>query len=154
MKNKADQLLLIILMAAAMLARSDLEADQAECKDQLMSLTPCLGYVSGEGKTPTAQCCSVVAGKLNTTLKCMCILVKDRDEPGLGVKIDPMLALSLPNMCHSPSKASRCIGLLGLSPTSKEAQVFVQFDNTTTPNAGTQPLPDSSMTESYVPIHK
>jgi hypothetical protein len=89
---------------------SDLAADKRECNEQLASLSACLPFVGGDTKVPTPACCSGLRQEISKTEKCLCILVKDRNEPDLGFKINATLALSLPSICHAPANVSACPG--------------------------------------------
>ncbi|KAL0714741.1 hypothetical protein Bca4012_021720 [Brassica carinata] len=53
------------------------------------------------------------------TRRCLCTLVKDRDDPGLGIKV----AMSLPSTCHVPANISqRPESSYGLTCLSNEAR--------------------------------
>ncbi|KAJ8637898.1 hypothetical protein MRB53_012165 [Persea americana] len=139
--------ILVFLMVG--FARSDLASDRNECATQLAGLATCLPYVQGESKTPTPDCCSGLKQVVAKSRKCVCILVKDRDDPNLGFKINATLALKLPGDCSSPFNATECIDLLHLAPNSSDAQVFKQFqstletNNTTTNGAKASPSTSS-----------
>ncbi|KAG8081030.1 hypothetical protein GUJ93_ZPchr0007g3206 [Zizania palustris] len=45
---------------------------------------------------------------LQTSRKCLCVLVKDRDDPNLGLKINVTKALALPSLCNAPANISEC----------------------------------------------
>ncbi|KMS98801.1 hypothetical protein BVRB_3g068760 [Beta vulgaris subsp. vulgaris] len=128
-----NQATFVLLLLAATLATvsSDFSKDKAECQEQLITLSSCLNYVAGEAKAPSPQCCTVLHKKLNVSKKCLCILVKDRNEPSLGLKLNATRALMLPSICHTPSSSLVCIGLLHLDPKSPEARVFVELANST-----------------------
>ncbi|EEE66751.1 hypothetical protein OsJ_23458 [Oryza sativa Japonica Group] len=119
-------------MAMAMSAvRGDFAADRAECADKLMALSTCLTFVqdgaSGGAAAPTPDCCSGLKAVLAASRKCLCVLIKDRDDPNLGLKINVTKALSLPQLCNAPANISDCPRLLNLPPNSKDAQIFEQF---------------------------
>ncbi|XP_047072295.1 non-specific lipid transfer protein GPI-anchored 14-like [Lolium rigidum] len=105
----------------------DFAADQKECSDKLVSLATCLTFVQGQAPSPTPDCCAGLKTVLQTGRKCLCVLVKDRDDPGLGLKINVTRALGLPAACSAPANISDCPRLLNLPPNSKDAQVFEQF---------------------------
>ncbi|KAJ8574106.1 hypothetical protein K7X08_025911 [Anisodus acutangulus] len=111
-------------------SRADLDKDKEECGNQLVSLATCLPYASGEAKAPTPDCCIGLKEVLDKNKKCICILVKDRNDPSLGLKIDATRALSLPTQCHAPpdtANVSMCLDLLHLAPNSPDAKVFQDF---------------------------
>ncbi|PON90948.1 Bifunctional inhibitor/plant lipid transfer protein/seed storage helical domain containing protein [Trema orientale] len=116
---------------------SDFEQDKAECADKLVALATCLPFVGGEAKNPTPDCCSGFKQVVEKSTKCLCVLIKDRNNPNLGLKINTTLALQLPSDCHAPFNVTSCIDLLHLKPGSSEAKEFEGFakslkGNTTT----------------------
>ncbi|CAN0899704.1 Non-specific lipid transfer protein GPI-anchored 13 [Linum grandiflorum] len=141
-------ILVAIVMAAAGIATASLEQDKQECTSKLMGLAPCLTYVTGGSKAPTLDCCSGLKQVMEKSTKCLCLLIKDRDDPDLGIKVNISLAASLPNTCHSPANVSDCVSILHLVPNSTDAKKFDGLDdliskgingsgtNTTTPTTG------------------
>ncbi|KAI7755153.1 hypothetical protein M8C21_026023 [Ambrosia artemisiifolia] len=103
------------------------DKDKEECAEQLAGLATCLPYVGGNAKSPTPDCCSGLKQVLNTNKKCLCVVVKDRNDPDLGLTINVTLALGLPNVCHAPANVTKCPELLHLAPNSTDAQVFYQY---------------------------
>lgn len=101
--------LLLLLLLLLGFASSNLDQDRAECADQLVGLATCLPYVGGDAKTPTLDCCTGIKQVLKKSKKCLCVLIKDRDDPNLGLKINATLALALPSACHAPSNISECV---------------------------------------------
>uniref|UniRef100_A0A2P2QUN7 Bifunctional inhibitor/plant lipid transfer protein/seed storage helical domain-containing protein n=1 Tax=Rhizophora mucronata TaxID=61149 RepID=A0A2P2QUN7_RHIMU len=130
-KNVTLSIPSILVLMLACLASSDLAQDRAECANQLASLATCLPYVGGQAKAPTLDCCSGLKQVLDKSKKCLCILIKDRDDPNLGLKINATLAATLPSSCHAPANVTECINLLHLSPSSPDAKVFAGFANLT-----------------------
>lgn len=94
------------------LVTSDVNQDKAECTDKLIGLANCLPFVSGQSKTPTIDCCTGVKDVVNKSKRCLCILIKDHDDPNLGFSINVTLALKLPDDCKSPTNVTQCIGKL------------------------------------------
>ncbi|KAL2466268.1 Bifunctional inhibitor/lipid-transfer protein/seed storage 2S albumin superfamily protein [Abeliophyllum distichum] len=123
----------VILMIVGCVS-SDFAQDKKECANQLLSLSSCIGFVSGEVKAPTPSCCTELRKDMMNNMLCLCILVRDRNEPSLGFKLNATLALRLPSVCHVQSNATACPDLLHLAPNSPEAQVFEQFGSS--PTAG------------------
>lgn len=101
-----SSLLLLMLLG---FASSNIDQDKAECADQVVALATCLPYVGGDSKAPTIDCCTGLKQVLDKSKKCLCILIKDRDDPSLGLKINATLAATLPSACHSPANVSECI---------------------------------------------
>ena len=90
---------------------SNVDQDRAECADQVVGLATCLPYVGGEARAPTPDCCSGLKVVLEKSKKCLCVLIKDRNDPSLGLKVNLTLALGLPNACHAPANIQDCIGI-------------------------------------------
>ncbi|KAI3915329.1 hypothetical protein MKX01_035588 [Papaver californicum] len=107
----------------------DVGKDTQECATQLVGLATCLPYAGGTAKAPTPDCCTGLKQVLTTSRKCLCVLVKDRNDPSLGLKINSTLALGLPSVCKAKANISECLTLLHLSPSSPEAKVFEDFNS-------------------------
>ncbi|KAI3809478.1 hypothetical protein L1987_25454 [Smallanthus sonchifolius] len=118
---------LAITMVLVGLSKGDFDKDKKQCADTLVGLATCLPYVSNQAKAPTTDCCAKLKPVLDKNRVCLCILVKDRDEPGLGVKINATLALGLPDSCHLPSNITECPKLMNLPPNSPEAKIFEDY---------------------------
>ncbi|KAI6685584.1 hypothetical protein NL676_031497 [Syzygium grande] len=144
-------LLAAALTAAAVMgsARSDLAQDRAECADQLAGLAGCLPYVGGDAKSPTIDCCTGLKAVLDKSKKCLCILIKDRDDPNLGLKINATLALGLPTACHSPANITQCVDLLHLPANSTDAKLFEGATSSrAVSNSTTKPAASANSTSS------
>ncbi|KAG2632354.1 non-specific lipid transfer protein GPI-anchored 14-like [Panicum virgatum] len=120
-------LVLVVVAAAADGVGGDFAADRAECSDKLVGLATCLTYVQDEAAAPTPDCCAGLKTVLQTSRKCLCVLVKDKDDPNLGLKLNVTKALGLPALCKASANISDCPRLLNLAPNSKEGQVFEQY---------------------------
>ncbi|KAE9617115.1 hypothetical protein Lal_00034683 [Lupinus albus] len=145
--HNTNSLVVHFLFLASMVvgnAMSDSSKDKEECTEQLAGIATCLPYVSNEAKAPTPTCCSGLKQVLKTNKKCLCIIIKDRNDPDIGsLQINATLALSLPNICNDPANVSKCPELLHMDPKSREAQVFYQL-NKSSSNDGTSPAPNPS----------
>ncbi|GAB4835127.1 hypothetical protein Ancab_000036 [Ancistrocladus abbreviatus] len=141
MGPKPSGLLVLIMMIMTVVefasADDQLTKDKQECAPQLGVLAPCLSYVSGNGdaKTPTPDCCAGLKQVLKSSKRCLCLLVKYKDDPSLGLKINTTAALSLPTVCHAPANVSECPALLHLPPNSPDAKVFDDFAKGATGNS-------------------
>ncbi|KAL5198232.1 hypothetical protein ABZP36_001744 [Zizania latifolia] len=98
----------VAVMSVAAAVAGDFAADRAECSDKLAGLATCLTYVQDEAVAPTPDCCAGLKTVLQTSRKCLCVLVKDRDDPNLGLKINVTKALALPSLCNAPANISDC----------------------------------------------
>ncbi|KAK6945404.1 Plant organelle RNA recognition domain [Dillenia turbinata] len=145
--NVALGIICILLSAMTYCLNADLAEDKKECGNQLASLSPCLDFVEGNSKAPSKQCCVDLGKMITTTKKCLCVLVKDRNDANLSFKVNATLALSLPFICHAPANISECPDLLHLPPNSTDAQVFLQFSSPSVPSVSSNaPMEASSAT--------
>ena len=93
-------------------AKADSSKDKEECTEQLAGLATCLPYVGGGAKAPTPDCCSGLKQVLKNNKKCLCVIIKDRNDPDLGgLQINVTLALGLPTVCNAPANVSKCPGI-------------------------------------------
>ncbi|KAI3688247.1 hypothetical protein L1987_81958 [Smallanthus sonchifolius] len=127
-------LVMVVLMGVT---KADIEKDKQQCADKLVGLATCLTYVGGEAPAPPKDCCTGLKQVLSKSMVCLCVLIKDHNDPSLNLKINDTLALGLPDSCHTPTNVSECVGLLHLQPGSPDAKVFEDFakgikSNTTT----------------------
>ncbi|GER57388.1 lipid-transfer protein [Striga asiatica] len=84
--------------------------DKQECAQSLAGLATCLPYVGGSARTPTSDCCTGLKQILKTNKKCLCVVVKDGNDPDLSLGINVTLALGLPQACNQPANVSQCPG--------------------------------------------
>ncbi|KAK7854185.1 protein yls3 [Quercus suber] len=75
-----------------------------ECAQQLAILATCLPYVGGQAKAPSLYCCTGLKKVLKDNKKCSCVIIRDRNDPELGLQINVTLALGLPLVCHALAK--------------------------------------------------
>ncbi|EER93260.1 hypothetical protein BDA96_01G051600 [Sorghum bicolor] len=136
----------VVLSVSAGVARADFAKDRAMCADKLMGLATCLTFVQDKAtaRAPTPDCCAGLKQVVAASKMCMCVLVKDRDEPALGFKINVTRAMDLPSLCSNPATFSDCPKILGMSPDAPEAEIFKEYakkhegqNGTTIPAAAT-----------------
>ncbi|KAH9710399.1 AAI domain-containing protein [Citrus sinensis] len=120
-------LVIVLMMISSSGTMADKAKDREECTNQLVGLSTCLPYVGGDAKAPTPDCCSGLKQVLKNDKKCLCVIIRDMNDPELGLNINVTLTLGLPSVCHAPANVSQCPALLHLDPNSPEAQVFYQF---------------------------
>ncbi|XVF30553.1 hypothetical protein REPUB_Repub16aG0067900 [Reevesia pubescens] len=140
---KLGMLLVLVMIMQVSSAMADSAQDKEECTQQLVGLATCLPYVEGDAKAPTPDCCSGLKQVLKNNKKCLCVIIKDRNDPDLGLNLNVTLALSLPSVCNAPANVSKCPELLHMDPNSPEAQVFYQLLNSSNSGAHS-PAPSST----------
>ncbi|XP_021291425.1 non-specific lipid-transfer protein-like protein At2g13820 isoform X2 [Herrania umbratica] len=117
----------LVLLLVAMLCTRTMA--QSDCTSVLITMAPCLNYVTGSSSTPSASCCSQLANVVQSQPQCLCMALNGGGA-SLGVSINQTLALALPVLCNvktppvSKCNASSPQGLPGGSadtPSSSSA---------------------------------
>ncbi|KAL1200709.1 Non-specific lipid transfer protein GPI-anchored 6 [Cardamine amara subsp. amara] len=125
MEHTTRTLIITIVITLIGFGSSDLAKDREECTNQLIALSTCIPYVGGDSKAPTKDCCKGFGQVIAKSEKCICILIKDKDDPELGIKFNATLAAHLPTICHiAAPNISKCISLLQIPPNSTLAKEF------------------------------
>ncbi|KAM7462821.1 hypothetical protein LguiA_030942 [Lonicera macranthoides] len=66
------------------------------CNNAIMSLEPCLSYVTDNSESPSSSCCSSLASVVETQPECLCGLINGGSIPN----IDRQRVLGLPATCN------------------------------------------------------
>ncbi|RZB61718.1 protein YLS3-like [Glycine soja] len=101
-------LVLAITLVLVSHAMGDSAKDKQKCAESLTGVATCLPYLGADAKAPTADCCSGLTQAMKTNKKCVCLILKDRDDPDLGLKINMTIAVGLPSLCKTPDNLSQC----------------------------------------------
>ncbi|CAN6298170.1 unnamed protein product [Urochloa humidicola] len=99
------------LLLAAASAQSSGGSGGSDCTSALVSLSPCMDYISGNGSsTPSASCCSQLKSVVQSKPQCLCAAIGGGSSSSLGgVTIDRDRALGLPAACNVQTPpASQC----------------------------------------------
>ncbi|GLJ07989.1 hypothetical protein SUGI_0079090 [Cryptomeria japonica] len=82
---------------------------QSSCTTGLVSLSPCLSYISGNQTTPSQGCCTALATVVKNNPSCLCQLLTGNNQ--LGIPINQTRALALPGECKvTTPPVSQCQG--------------------------------------------
>ncbi|XP_043693804.1 non-specific lipid transfer protein GPI-anchored 5-like isoform X2 [Telopea speciosissima] len=100
---------------------------QSSCTNALVSMSPCLNYITGNSSTPSSSCCSQLASVVKSQPQCLCQVLSGGGS-SLGINVNQTQALALPGACNvqTPS-VSKCNGTASPSPT----------ETPSTPSSGT-----------------
>ncbi|KAL6638028.1 hypothetical protein ACP70R_025600 [Stipagrostis hirtigluma subsp. patula] len=100
---------LCLAMAAALMAcRCAAQPTGSGCLPELVRLSPCMDYMSGNATTPDAPCCSALSALLRSSPACLCTVLGGT-AASLGVAIDGARAPQLPAACKVQAPpASQC----------------------------------------------
>lgn len=111
--NRANVVGLVVIMVMFMMVLCDgATVESSKCRSAIVSLSPCLNYVSGNSSSPSHPCCSQLANVVRSEPRCLCVLVSG-GHSSASLNINETLALGLPKACdvHTPP-VSRCDGML------------------------------------------
>ncbi|KAD5803679.1 hypothetical protein E3N88_15039 [Mikania micrantha] len=83
-------------------------AQSSGCTSVLISLSPCLNYISGNTSTPSSGCCTQLASVVRSQPQCLCQVLNGGGS-SLGLTINQTQALELPKACNVQTPpASQC----------------------------------------------
>lgn len=123
----ASGVVLVVVAMAALWAGAG--AQSSDCSNVLISLSPCLNYITGNSSTPSSRCCSQLGSVVRSQPQCLC-QVLNGGASALGINVNQTLALALPGACRLQTPPiSRCNGQISL-PKSLKLQVFKSFNFT------------------------
>ena len=100
--------LLVLMSVMEMVSYTMVDAakDTEECAQQLVGPATCLPYVGGQAKASTPYCYTSLKQVLKDNKKCLCVIIRDRNDLELGLQINVTLALDQPSVCLAPAKVS------------------------------------------------
>ncbi|CAN6171092.1 unnamed protein product [Urochloa humidicola] len=86
----------ILLLAGGASAQSP--SPSSKCTTVLVSLSPCLNYISGNESTAPATCCAQLGKVVQSDPQCLCVAL-NADPASLGLSVNRTRALGLPDAC-------------------------------------------------------
>lgn len=100
----------VVMVVMAMLY-AGASAQSSSCTSVIVSLSPCLNYITGNSSTPSSGCCSQLKSVLGSQPQCLC-QVLNGGASSLGININQTQALALPNACkvQTSYSTSQCKG--------------------------------------------
>ncbi|KAK4587362.1 hypothetical protein RGQ29_024178 [Quercus rubra] len=113
---------------------------QSSCSNVIISMSPCLNYITGNSSTPSSSCCSQLASVVRSQPQCLC-QVLNGGGASLGININQTLALALPGACNVQTPPiSRCNA--AASPAASPAG-STESSNTTPSGSGSKTVPST-----------
>lgn len=98
---------LVLVLVAMFLARS---AAQSDCTNVIISMSPCLNYITGNSSTPSSGCCSQLSSVVRSSPQCLCQVLNGGGS-SLGINVNQTQALALPGACNVQTPPiSQCNG--------------------------------------------
>ncbi|XP_062188534.1 non-specific lipid transfer protein GPI-anchored 5-like [Phragmites australis] len=111
----AAMMLVVTLLAGGASAQSP--SPSSQCTSVLVSLSPCLNYISGNESTAPASCCSQLGKVVQSDPQCLCVAL-NADPASLGLNVNRTRVLGLPDACKVKTPdISNCKGAAA-APTS------------------------------------
>ncbi|KAG5246230.1 non-specific lipid-transfer protein [Salix suchowensis] len=90
------EVLLAISLAATLCAGA---MAQSSCTNVIISMSPCLNYITGNSSSPSSSCCTQLANVVKSQPQCLCEVVNG-GASSLGVNVNQTQALALPSACN------------------------------------------------------
>ncbi|KAG9158380.1 hypothetical protein Leryth_013125 [Lithospermum erythrorhizon] len=75
-------------------------AQSSDCMNVLISMAPCLNYITGNSSAPSSGCCSQLATVVRSQPRCLCQVLDGSGMSSLGMNINQTQALELPGACN------------------------------------------------------
>ncbi|CAN6726182.1 unnamed protein product [Malus baccata var. baccata] len=98
---------LVLVLVTMFFARA---AAQSSCTNVIISMSPCLSYITGNSSTPSSGCCSQLASVVASSPQCLCEVLNGGGS-SLGVNVNRTQALALPGACNVQTPPlSQCNG--------------------------------------------
>ncbi|KAH0464287.1 hypothetical protein IEQ34_007073 [Dendrobium chrysotoxum] len=109
MALKGSQSILVIFFFMSSLFAVTTAQSSSSCQSALLSLSPCLNFITGKDTTPSSSCCTQLGSVVKSEPQCLCLLLNGDAASGLGISINKTQALELPTVCkvQTPS-VSQC----------------------------------------------
>ncbi|KAJ6721522.1 BIFUNCTIONAL INHIBITOR/LIPID-TRANSFER PROTEIN/SEED STORAGE 2S ALBUMIN SUPERFAMILY PROTEIN [Salix viminalis] len=85
-------MVLVSMLCAGAMAQSD-------CTSVLISMSPCLNYITGNSSTPSSQCCTQLSSVVRSSPQCLCQVLKGGGS-SLGINVNQTQAIALPGACN------------------------------------------------------
>ncbi|KAK4388612.1 hypothetical protein Sango_2467800 [Sesamum angolense] len=94
-----QQVTMTLVLVLATMLWADVTAQSSDCTNVLISMSPCLNYISGNSSTPSSTCCSQLSTVVRSQLQCLCQVLNGGGS-NLGLNINQTQALALPKACN------------------------------------------------------
>ncbi|KAK3126503.1 hypothetical protein QOZ80_7AG0557640 [Eleusine coracana subsp. coracana] len=128
----------MILLMSGGGASAQSPSPSSSCTSVLVSLSPCLNYISGNESTAPASCCTQLGKVVQSDPQCLCVAL-NADTAALGLNVNRTRALGLPDECKVKTPpVSDCKKAGAGAPATSPAA------GDTTPASGSKTTPSTS----------
>ncbi|XP_052190526.1 non-specific lipid transfer protein GPI-anchored 5-like [Diospyros lotus] len=145
---------LALAVMTVLLAGAGVAAQQSSsgCSNVLISLSPCLNYITGNSSTPSSGCCSQLGSVVRSQPQCLCEVLNGGGS-SLGIEVNQTQAVALPGACNVQTPpVSRCNA--AASPAGSPSET-PEPDTDPSSGAGSKTVPStdaSSAAEMTIPL--
>lgn len=94
-RMKNIMLLVGLMMMPILWAGATAQSSTPSCMNVLLSLSPCLNYITGNSSAPSSSCCAQLANVVQSTPRCLCEVFNGGGS-SLGLTINQTQAMTLP----------------------------------------------------------
>lgn len=118
MEARKMELSIVLAMVALLLWAGEAMAQSSDCSNVLISLSPCLNYITGNSSMPSPSCCSQLSTVVRSQPQCLCQVLNNRGGASAigGLNVNQTLALALPGVCRIQiPPITRCNGKISLN---------------------------------------
>ncbi|KAK9747742.1 hypothetical protein RND81_02G012600 [Saponaria officinalis] len=143
MKNVA--IILITLSTMCYMSSVAQTGISSSCTNVLVTLSPCLNYITGNSSAPGSSCCTQLATVVKSSPQCLCEVINSGGGSiASSLNINQTQALNLPNVCDVKTPPlSSCSKASASSPSKSPA--------TTSPTTTTTPSSTSTVGSKTTP---
>ncbi|KAL6191208.1 hypothetical protein ACLB2K_037599 [Fragaria x ananassa] len=128
---------LVLVLVAMFLARSEAQSD---CTNVIISMSPCLNYITGNSSTPSSGCCSQLSSVVRSSPQCLCQVLNGGGS-SLGINVNQTQALALPGACNVQTPPNgQCNAA---SPAGSPAGTPDDSSNTVPSGSGSKTVPST-----------
>ncbi|ESQ47598.1 hypothetical protein EUTSA_v10021660mg [Eutrema salsugineum] len=100
--------LVLLTVFMTVMSSTRVSAQSSSCTTALISMSPCLNYITGNSTSPSQQCCRQLANVVQSSPECLCQVLNGGGSQ-LGINVNQTQALELPKACNVQTPpVSRC----------------------------------------------
>ncbi|XP_050266072.1 non-specific lipid transfer protein GPI-anchored 5-like [Quercus robur] len=96
--DKRMQMVLAFVLVAALCGGS-MAQPSSSCTNVIISMSPCLNYITGNSSTPSSSCCTQLASVVRSQPQCLCDVLNG-GASSLGINVNQTQAMVLPGACN------------------------------------------------------
>ncbi|KAL6647928.1 hypothetical protein ACP70R_015365 [Stipagrostis hirtigluma subsp. patula] len=138
----AAAMMVVAIMADGAAAQSS-SSPSSQCTSVLVSLSPCLSYISGNVSTAPASCCSQLGKVVQSDPQCLCVAL-NADTASLGLNINRTRALGLPDECKVQTPPVSNCKAAAAAPTTSPSGTTPAGQTPASAGAGSKTTPTTS----------